>query len=165
MPAQNFVLGNKTKLSIVVLTAAFLAAYDPADPEPPATLTPLVGGTSADENIGANNTESVTFGDETGYANGLVTSQTWSISYNFNILPGDDGYAALANAAANATSVLLWIKKEDPITPGITTPRSIQGIVSITDWSTQCPADGIISGSCTMTGRGAPVITDAVTAP
>lgn len=162
MAAQNFVLGNKTKLSIAVLDDAFLAGYDPAAPAPPATLTPLVGGTSADENIGANNTESVTFGDETGYSNGLVTSQTWSISYQFNILPGDPGYSALAKAAASATTSTLWVRKEDSSSPGVTTPRRIEGIVSITDWSTTSPADGIVSGNTTFTGRGAPVITDAV---
>jgi hypothetical protein len=161
MAAQNFVLANKTKLSIATLDDAFLAGYDPAAPAPPAALTPLIGGTSADENIGANNTESVTFGDDAAFANGLVTSQTWSISYSFNILPSDAGYQELANAALNATDTFLWIRKEDPLATGGTTARSIAGIVSVTDWSTTAPSDGILSGSCTLTGRGKPVITPA----
>lgn len=161
MAAQNFVLGNKTKLSIAVLDDAFLAGYDPAAPAPPATLTPLVGGTQANETIGSNDQSSVTFGEDEAYANGLVTSQNWEISYNFNVLPANEAYAQMANAAATATSTYVWIRKEDPLVPGITTPRSIAGICSLTNWSTESSADGIVTGSVTFTGRGKPVITPA----
>lgn len=161
MAAQNFVLGNKTKLSIAVLDDAFLAAYNPAAPAGPATLTPLIGGTSADENISSNEVESTTFGDGLGYSNGLVTTQSWAISYNFNSLPNDAGFKLLSQAGANATETFCWVKKEDALPPGATTPRSIEGIVSVMNFSLQSPADGISTGTCELKGRGAPKITEA----
>lgn len=161
MAGRKFVIGNKTKLSIKKLDAAFLAAYDPANPVSPTGLTPLVGGTSANEQIGAEEVTSTTFGDIGGYADGLVTSQSWSIDYSFNVLGNDPGFKILEAAGLDAIDTLCWIEKVDPTPDGLASGRSISGIVSVMSFSTETPSDGILTGSVNLVGRGSPVIKPA----
>ena len=119
----------------------------------------LVGGTTADESVTAADTATTVFGDALGFSTGVVTSQSWSISYSFNVLPADAGFGRMAYAATRAVDgVLGWIKKEDPAPAGYTKGDSIAGVVALTDYSKSNSADGIITGSLTFTGRGAPTI-------
>jgi len=119
----------------------------------------LVGGTTSDESISANETETTVYGDELGYSTGRVTSASWSISYSFNVLPADDGYFRLSYAARNAVNgVLGFIRKEDQAPAGYTVGESISGLVAVVDFTKTLPADGIISASCSFRGRGAPTI-------
>lgn len=229
MPTQNFVIGNKTKLSFTVMpdslidnpvapanvtitnsaavsasattipvsalsgpvpagtplkfvkagnpdvkvytTAAAAAGATSITVEPvsagiaitsQATYTALLllaGGTTSDESISANDTETTVYGDELGYSTGRVTSASWQVTYSFNVLPADDGYFRLAYTARNSVNgVLGWLKKEDQAPSGYTVGESIAGLVAVTDFSKSNPADGIITGSLTFKGRGAPII-------
>lgn len=122
----------------------------------------LQGGTNSEESISADDTETTTYGEGIQYSSGLVTSASWEVSYDFNVLPSDPGYNRMSYAAQNAIGgVYGWLRKEDPIPAGKATGEIIEGLCQITDWSKSNPADGIIEGSCTFTGRGTPTLDNA----
>lgn len=117
----------------------------------------LEGGTTSDEQIQAQDTESMVYNDELGYSTGQVTKATWMISYSFNVLPSDIGYARLSYAAIHAArGIRGWVRKEDPAPAGYTKGEVIEGLCDVTDFSKSNPSDGIITGKCTFKGRGAP---------
>lgn len=119
----------------------------------------LVGGTTSDENIQSNDQEVTIYGDDLGFSTGRVTAATWQVTYGFNVLPSDPGYFRIAWAARNAVNGALgWLKKEDQAPSGFTNGESISGLVAVTDFSKTAPSDGIITGSVTFKGRGAPTI-------
>jgi len=122
-------------------------------------LLMLQGGTTSDENIEANDQQVTVYGDELGFATGIVTGASWSISYSFNVLPSDLGYFRLAYAAQNAVKGIRgWVRKEDPAPAGYTSGEIIEGLCDVTGFSKSNPADGIITGQCTFTGRGTPTL-------
>ena len=143
------------------LSDAFLAAYDPAAPVAPTGLIELIGGTAANESISGEDTASVTFGSDIGYADGQVTSQSWSMEYSFNALESHPSFKLIDDAAVNAIDTYLWFRKQSPPPPGGTVGRSIEGVVSVSDYSLDASADGILVGSCTLIGRGRPLVTPA----
>lgn len=123
----------------------------------------LVGGTTSDEQIQANDQEVTVYGDDLGFSTGIVTKANWSISYSFNVLPSDLGYARLVYAAQNAVKgIHAWVRKEDPAPAGYTTGEIIEGLCQVTDFSKSNPADGIITGKCTFKGRGTPTLSHYV---
>lgn len=120
-------------------------------------LVLLQGGTTSSEQLQATDTTTNVYGTRLPYEDGVVTGANWQISYSFNVLPSDIGYARLSYAAAYALDGARgWVKKIDPTPSGYTNGETIQGIADITDFSKENPSDGIITGSCTFKGRGAP---------
>jgi hypothetical protein len=119
----------------------------------------LIGGTTSEEQIQSNDTETNIYGTGLNYATGKVTGASWSISYSFNVLPSDPGYFRMAYAATNAISGIRgWVKKVDPAPAGSTTGDTIEGTCDVTDFNKSNPADGIITGQCTFRGRGKPTL-------
>lgn len=117
----------------------------------------LQGGTGSEENISSDDTESTVYGDELAYSTGAVTGASWDISYDYNVLPSDAGYNRLRYAAKYALDGIKgWVRKEDPAPAGYGTGELIEGLCQVTDYGKSNPADGIITGSCSFTGRGTP---------
>jgi hypothetical protein len=119
----------------------------------------LVGGTTADEAIQSNDTETMIFGDELNYSTGVVTGASWTISYQCNVLPVNHGYLRLAYAATYAVDgVLGWVKKEDQAPKGYTKGDSISGVVSVLNLNKTNSAESIVTASLELKGRGSPII-------
>lgn len=125
-------------------------------------LVLLQGGTSSEESISADDTETQVYGEGLTYSTGVVTGAGWEVSYEFNVLPTDPGYGRLAYAAQQAIGgVYGWVRKVDPTPAGKTSGETIEGLVQITDFSKSNPAGDIITGSLTFKGRGTPTLAQA----
>lgn len=127
----------------------------------------LTGGTNSQEQINNQGQQISIYQDETGsgFQDGIVTTANWMFTYNFNALPDDLGYYRLKYTALNAIKgVRGFVRKEDPIGPGITQGERIEGLADIEGWSVDNPADGIVAGNLTFAGRGNPISTPAVRA-
>lgn len=123
----------------------------------------LQGGTTSNEQLQSQNTETRVYDIKLPYSTGIVTGATWTLSYTTNVLPTDIGFFRLNYAGAYALDgVRGWVLKQDPVPAGYTTGSSIQGLCDVTDFQKTNPADGIITATCTFTGRGAPTIGYAV---
>lgn len=103
----------------------------------------LIGGTTSDEQIQAQDQETMVYGMPLGYSTGIVTKASWNLSYTFNVLPSDPGYFRLAYAASHAVGgVRGWVRKEDPAPSGYSHGERIEGLCDVTDFSKTNPADG-----------------------
>lgn len=119
----------------------------------------LQGGTTSNEQLQSQNTETRVYEPRLPYSTGIITGATWSVSYTTNVLPTDIGFFRLNYAGAYALDgVRGWVFKQDPVPAGYTVGDSIQGLCDVTDFQKTNPADGIITATCTFTGRGAPTI-------
>lgn len=122
-------------------------------------LVLLQGGTTSNEQLQAQDTETRVYGSRLPYSTGVVTGATWQISYTSNVLPTDIGFFRLNYAGAYALDGIRgWVLKQDPVPSGFTVGDSIQGLCDVTDFQKTNPADGIITATCTFKGRGAPTI-------
>lgn len=143
----NFIAGAGNKVSVSVSANASSGA------------TRLNGGTQAGFSINADVTESTVFEDALGFADGVVTSQSWEVPWTANILAGDAGHSIVKNAAENAVGgeyvgVTVVVKDSD----GGTQISKLDGSAIVTNYSEDYPADGILTYNCTFTGKGAPTL-------
>lgn len=147
----RFVTGDGTRFRIAALAAGTRAR--PAD----AALVEVPGMTSANLTRGAGDATTKTF--ESGMAtDGRVTTTSWGFAIGGNWSAGEAGYRILATQWKAGREV--WAER---LLPGDTEWRG--GPCSVMDLPEPAPADGIITWSSTLTGRGLLVETPVVTGP
>lgn len=120
----------------------------------------LQGGTQSGSEISAERQQTQVFEDPQGFQDGVVTSQSWSLPITANLLPDDDSYRRLYYAATNAVSgreVFVW--SEGPAPAGFTTGDGIKGACIVEGFTTEYPADGILSYNTNLAGQGSPILT------
>lgn len=120
----------------------------------------LKGGTNSQEQIQNTSQDIQVYQDSTGlgYKDGIITDAMWQVSYDFKVLPDDQGYYRLKYTAKTAVGGSRgYVRKVDPAPPGFITGESIEGLADITDWSIDNPSDNIVAGKCTFKGRGEPI--------
>jgi predicted secreted protein len=141
----NYVTGELAYLEVVGIATV--------DTTEPTTGLINVKGTSAGLTIGSRDITVTEFGSGAAsqWENGVIAGQNWSIPVTANYKPGDTGYEAIETAAL--AKGVLWVNyfplgknTGDPI---------FKGACQVADLTIQGPADGIVSASYTLKGRGA----------
>jgi predicted secreted protein len=141
----NYVTGELAYLE--VKTVADVEATEPL-----AAAMINVKGTSAGLTIGSRDITVTEFGSGAAsqWENGVIAGQNWSIPVTANYKPGDTGYEEIETAAL-AKSVL-WVNYF-PLGKTAGDPK-FSGHAQVADLTIQGPADGIVSASYTLKGRG-----------
>ena len=149
----NFLVGGGNKVNVSVTYVA------PGTATPtPGGSTRLLGGTQAGFSISADTTDSTVFEDALGFANGVVTAQSWEVPWTANVLEGDAGKEIVKDAAVNAVGGAK-VGITVTVTNGAGTQLSqLVGVAIVTNYSEDYPSDGIITYNCTFTGFGTPTL-------
>jgi len=140
----DFLLGDKTQLYIAALT--YPSRSEPAS----GNFKKLAGGTNAQIQIGENDITTKEF-DSALWEDGVIGALNWQIPWDGNWRASDPGYAIVETAALSGAEVFIDLR---PLGTG-TGLKRWKGVASITGWTQQLPADGIITNSFTLKGRGA----------
>lgn len=103
---------------------------------------------------------SVDEGSLSGFGDGVVASQAWTVPYSGVVAPTDPGYLRIVYMAFNAvTGVQGMFRMTSPAPSGYTTGLIVQGRVSAGNYNQTNPADNIITYTVDLTGRGSPKLT------
>lgn len=151
MQTPTFTTGNGTIVEVAPLPLG--SRTEPAAD----AFKPLPNGTSTGVNISSSDTTTKTF-DSGMWEDGAVTGLGWSVPFSNNWKDGDAGLDIVETAALAGTEVYVRVKL-----PHSTKIRG--GAASVMNLQLGDPADGIITGSFELKGRGGLVITNTNTGP
>ena len=152
--AEDFRIGKGTQIRFAVLDVA--DRDRPAD----ADLDILKGVTTSDIQGGATDVTTVDY-DSGAWEDGKMTRASWSMPISGNVKASTEGEAAIrALWEAWAAQKEVWVER---LRPGDTHWRG--GVCSIMGITEPVPADGIITYSLTLKGRGAVVSTAIAVTP
>lgn len=146
MQTATFTTGNGTIVEVAALVAGSRVA--PAA----ASFKPLPNGTSTGVRISSSDTTTRTF-DSGMWEDGAVTGLGWNVPFSNNWKDGDAGLKIIEDAALAGTEVYVRVKL-----PYSTVTRG--GAASVMNLELTDPADGIITGSFELKGRGGLVRAD-----
>lgn len=120
-------------------------------------LVRLHGGTNSPFQ-GSSNEQTTSTYESGGWQDGKVVQNSWTINWNGNFRPDDQGYKYVRDAWLNQQElyVLQVRTREDG-----TVAEKREGVCAVTSFQDDAPADGVVTMTATLNGRGAPTLTES----
>jgi len=106
---------------------------------------------------GSSNEQTTNTYESGGWTDGKVVSNTWTINWSGNFRPDDYGYKYVRDAWMNQQE--LYVRQVRTREDGSTAEKR-EGVCAVTSFQDDAPADGVVTTSFTLVGRGSPTITE-----